>query len=174
MPRSGRASTRLWAGLVCCLLGGLGTTVAAAADGRVVVLRADGVQVWFDVELALSAAQRARGLMQRAVLAPRSGMWFDFGREVTVAMWMKDTPLALDMAFVDAAGHVLAVQHDVQPLDETLITAPRPVRYVLEVGAGRLAALGIGPGDRMLLRGAGGRGGDLGADGSEGAAKAGQ
>ncbi|MEQ8233926.1 MAG: hypothetical protein RKL32_19655, partial [Gammaproteobacteria bacterium] len=42
----------------------------AATRGRLLVLRADGVQLWFDVELALDAESRRVGLMWRTQLAP--------------------------------------------------------------------------------------------------------
>jgi len=133
----------------------LGAAPVAFADGtaRLLVVRADGVSVWFDVELALSAASRSRGLMQRETLAPQAGMWFDFGRDVQVAMWMKDTLIALDMAFVAANGEVIDIHPRAEPLSETLIRAPQAVRYVLETAGGRLADLAVTAGDRMLLTG---------------------
>jgi uncharacterized protein len=128
---------------------------ATFADGnaRLLVARADGVSIWFEVELALSAASRSRGLMHRAHLAPQAGMWFDFGHDVQVAMWMKDTLIPLDMAFVTANGELVAIHHRAEPLSETVIRAPQAVRYVLETAGGRLADLAVTPGDRMRLIG---------------------
>ncbi|MEQ8663616.1 MAG: hypothetical protein RLW62_22600, partial [Gammaproteobacteria bacterium] len=45
---------------------------ASAAEARLVIARADGVRVWFDVELARDEATRRQGLMGRTRLAPRS------------------------------------------------------------------------------------------------------
>jgi len=120
---------------------------------RLLVVRADGVSIWFDVELALSAATRSRGLMQRENLAAQAGMWFDFGHDVQVAMWMKDTLIALDMAFVAANGEVVGIHHRAEPLSESIIRAPQTVRYVLETAGGRLTDLAVTPGDRMQLIG---------------------
>lgn len=137
------------------LLALLGNALTAFADGtaRLLVVRADGVSIWFDVELALSADSRSRGLMHRENLARQAGMWFDFGRDVQTAMWMKDTPIALDMAFVAADGEVVAIHHRAEPLSEVIIRAPQAVRYVLETVGGRLADLAVSAGDYMRLTG---------------------
>lgn len=133
------------------LLSTLARGAPAADAARLLVLREDGVAVWFDVELAATEASRRRGLMQRDGLHRQSGMWFDFGRTRPVAMWMKDTFIALDMAFVAASGEIVTIHANTEPLSETLIPAPQAVRYVLETRAGRLAELAVTAGDRVLL-----------------------
>jgi len=122
---------------------------AMAAD--LLIERADGVQVHYGVELALTPATRTRGLMGRKVLPARHGMWFDFGAPVAVQMWMKDTPLPLDMAFVDAHGRIVHIAADTVPFSLTRLVAPQPVRYVLELAAGSLAAAAVSPGARVVL-----------------------
>lgn len=131
---------------------------AVAAGGRdatrcaqALAVRADGVQVWFAVELAISDEERARGLMGRRHLAPRQGMWFDFGRAQRVAMWMKNTPLPLDILFIAANGRLAGIHARATPGSLALLRAPVAVRYVLELGGGEAAALGLAPGDRLLL-----------------------
>ena len=104
----------------------------------------------FTIELALTPQEHAQGLMNRATMARDSGMLFDFGRERPVSMWMKNTILALDMIFIDAAGTVAGVAPDTIPFSETVISSPRPVKYVLEVNAGVAAELGIAAGDRVV------------------------
>ncbi|MEX2482602.1 MAG: DUF192 domain-containing protein [Gammaproteobacteria bacterium] len=136
---------------VLSLIALLSCAAPAADEARLLVLRGDGVRVWFDIELAVSADARRRGLMQRDELHHQSGMWFDFGRATAVAMWMKDTLIPLDMAFVAANGEIVAIRANTEPLSETLIPAPQPVRYVLETNAGRLAELAITSGDRVML-----------------------
>jgi uncharacterized membrane protein (UPF0127 family) len=124
-----------------------------AHDGhaRIVIERADGSEAWFEVELALSAESRRAGLMGRQALEAAAGMWFDFGHERDVVMWMKNTPLALDMVFVDAAGFIAGIHHDAVPGSLELIRAPRPVRYVLEIAGGAARRFELAPGDRVSV-----------------------
>lgn len=77
------------------------------------------------------------------------GMLFDFATEQPVAFWMKNTPLPLDMIFIDAQGTVAGIAADTVPFSEAPIPSPVPVRAVLEVNAGTAARLGIAVGDRV-------------------------
>lgn len=129
----------------------LSPPVGAAAAATLLVKRADGAQVRFDVELARDDTQRARGLMYRRALPARAGMWFDFGREREVQMWMKNTYIALDMVFVDSAGVVRGVHQGAEPLSLNRIHAPVAVRYVLELNAGEARRYAIARGDSMVL-----------------------
>ncbi len=129
---------------------------AAAADNsaalrRVSIVRSDGVRVELSVEVASDADQRRVGLMGRKHLAARHGMLFDFGAPTLVTMWMKDTPVALDMLFLDEHGQVVWLQPRTTPGSLALVGAPQRVRYVLEINAGEARHLGIVTGDRLLL-----------------------
>lgn len=115
-------------------------------------IRADGQHVRFAVEVAATPAAREHGLMARSSLPAGQGMWFDFGRAMPVVMWMKNTLISLDMAFVDEAGVVRGIAARTTPLSLDYLTAPMPVRYVLEVNGGELAERGIAIGDRMQLQ----------------------
>lgn len=129
----------------------LAAAAVRASARDLLIERADGVQVYFTVEVAATPAARTRGLMGRRTLPPRHGMWFDFGAPAKVHMWMKDTPLALDMAFVDARGHIVHIAADTVPLSLTRVAAPEAVRYVLEVAAGSLAQAQVTAGARVIM-----------------------
>jgi len=103
----------------------------------------------FQVEVMKTPEQRSKGLMFRQFLADDRGMLFDFEREEPVAMWMRNTYIPLDMLFIRANGVVHRVHERAQPLDETTIPAGAPVRYVLEIGGGVAAKLGIKAGDTV-------------------------
>lgn len=167
--RCGRGAGDAFVAGLLILASALLPAVATGHDGvaRALIERGDGVQLWFDVELALTAPSRRRGLMGRARLAPRHGMWFDFGRASLVTMWMKNTPLPLDMLFVRADGGIVAVHARAEPYSLDTIAAPEPVPYVLELAGGSAARLGIARGDRALLvrsAGAGAQRVDRGAE----------
>ena len=116
------------------------------------IVRADGVRVDFTVELATNEAQRRHGLMGRRQLAARHGMLFDFEQPIGATMWMKDTPLALDMLFIDERGVVVWLRARTTPGSLALITTPHVARYVLELNGGEVQSLGIAPGDRVVWR----------------------
>ena len=135
------------------LLGWLHAAAAEEMAGlhRLSVVRSDGVRVDLSVEIAVEDQQRRLGLMGRKDLAPRHGMLFDFGAPTVATMWMKNTPLSLDMLFLDEHGQVVWLQPRTTPDSLALISAPRRVRYVLEINAGEAQTLGISSGDRLLL-----------------------
>ena len=113
------------------------------------VRTAGGKTLDFTVEVAATADQRERGLMFRKTMAPDHGMIFDFGNPRPVMMWMKNTPLPLDMLFIDAEGTVRHIKENAEPFSEAIIDSQGDVKYVVELNGGIAAKLGIAPGDRV-------------------------
>jgi uncharacterized membrane protein (UPF0127 family) len=103
------------------------------------------------VEWAVTPAERAKGLMFRESMALDHGMVFDFGAEQPVSFWMKNTPLSLDMIFINGDGTVASIAENTTPFSERSIPASEPVRYVLEVLAGTAQRISLDPGDRVSL-----------------------
>jgi uncharacterized membrane protein (UPF0127 family) len=104
----------------------------------------------FQVEMAVSPAQRGRGLMFRESLEEDRGMLFDFGRPQRATMWMRNTYVPLDMLFIDADGRITQIAANTQPLSDAVVASRQPVRAVLELRGGVSAKLGIKPGDRVI------------------------
>lgn len=119
--------------------------IALAVHGKDGATKAD-----LTVELAETPEHRAKGLMFRKELADNRGMLFDFKETRSVSMWMKNTPLSLDMIFTDKKGVVLYIARNTVPYSEDIISPGMPVHAVLEVKAGVAHRLGIGPGDRLV------------------------
>ena len=107
--------------------------------------------------LADTPQQHAQGLMNRTNLAGYDGMIFRFDDDTTTAFYMKDTPLALSIAWFDAEGAFVS-SADMDPCLQRpscpTFPAARPYRFALEVPQGALPALGAGPGSRLVLEGA--------------------
>lgn len=101
-------------------------------------------------EVAADDASRQRGLMGRTHLAEDAGMLFLFPHEAIHCMWMKNTPLPLAVAFLDAEGRIINIAQ-MQPNDETPHCAVRPARYALELKRDGFARRGIVAGDRMHI-----------------------
>lgn len=119
--------------------------------GRIAFELSGGKTIGFEVEWALTAEQRARGLMERSSLAADAGMLFDFGETRMVTMWMANTPLSLDMVFIDDEGRVVRVAERTVPYSESIVSSGEPVHYVLEIRGGRAAEVGLVPGARLRL-----------------------
>ena len=104
----------------------------------------------FTVEMAVTEAQRQQGLQHRNALAPDAGMLFDFGSSQPASMWMKNTPITLDMIFVAGDGRVVNVEARTRPRSLAVIRSAGPVRAVLEVNAGTAERLGVEAGSLVL------------------------
>nr|WP_314632314.1 DUF192 domain-containing protein [uncultured Janthinobacterium sp.] len=124
---------------------GLGQAQAQAQPGKSLQLSA-GVHL-IQVEVAATEEQREQGLMYREKMPVNAGMLFVFGSPATQCMWMKNTPLPLSVAFIDAGGKIVNIE-DMQPhtLDSHCSTRTVPVRYALEMNLGWFRQRNIKPG----------------------------
>jgi uncharacterized membrane protein (UPF0127 family) len=122
--------------------------VACTHGPRVVVHAAQG-PVTVAVEIANTPTSRERGLMYRKDLAPDAGMLFLFPHEEPLEFWMKNTPLPLDMIFIDTARTIVGVVADTKPFSTQARGVGKPSRYVLEVHAGFCAKHSIAAGDKV-------------------------
>jgi uncharacterized membrane protein (UPF0127 family) len=103
------------------------------------------------VEIAGDDATRTRGLMFRRSLEPDHGMLFVFPASDEHSFWMHNTPLALDLIFLDEGRAVVGVVANAAPRTDTPRTVGKPSRYVVEVAAGEAAAHAVGPGTRAVF-----------------------
>ena len=77
-------------------------------------------------------------------------MLFLYPAPQEVTMWMKDTPVSLDMVFIRADGRVHRIEANTEPLSETIVRSKGGVAAVLELAAGSSARLGLKGGDRAV------------------------
>ena len=101
----------------------------------------------FTIERAISLDQQARGMMFRETMDPNSGMLFEFDEPKIATIWMKNTPLPLDILFVRSNGKILKIEHMAQPYKLRSASSEAIVAAVLELQGGRSKELGIMPGD---------------------------
>lgn len=105
----------------------------------------------FSVEIAVSEAERERGLMHRTSLPKDHGMLFAFDHPQRVWFWMRNTEIPLDMLFIRANGVVETVHANAVPEDWTPISGGADIQYVLEIGGGVAKASGISAGATISL-----------------------
>jgi len=121
---------------------------AQPALERLSIRTAGGIHV-FEVEVARTGEERAKGLMFRRYMPADRGMLFDFGSEQPVGMWMKDTFIPLDMLFIRKDGSIARIAENTEPHSLRTISSGENVLSVLELNGGTAARLGIAPGDRV-------------------------
>lgn len=97
------------------------------------------------LDVARTPDAQHRGLMRRASLAPEAGMLFVLKEPGRPCFWMKNTPLALPIAFIDAAGHVLNMA-DMTPGSDHKHCAAGLASFALQVNRGLLVMAGARPG----------------------------
>ena len=138
------------------LAGGVALFLAAAsgvqADCRPdrVELRGDWGQAAFSVEIADDSGERAKGLMFRESMPASAGMLFVYARpQATIAFWMKNTHIPLDIIYLDSAGVVQQIAHDAIPFDTTPLPGGTGIQYVLEINAGLADTIGISAGTQL-------------------------
>jgi uncharacterized membrane protein (UPF0127 family) len=118
----------------------------------------------FELELALDPATRYLGLGRRLSVAEDGGMLFVFPESRSLEFVMRDCPIPLDIAFLDASGRIVAV-HEMRPepprapgesrrdYERRLPTysSGGPARFAVETAGGRLAEVGTRVGGRAVF-----------------------
>ncbi len=103
-----------------------------------------------NIEVALTMEERARGLMCRTDLTDTNGMMFFFSPPQVISMWMKNTPLSLDMVFIAQSGDIIKIVENTTPYSEDFISSELEGMFTLEMKAGFVKRTGLKVGDRML------------------------
>lgn len=107
---------------------------------------------------ARTPAQQAQGLMNQTSLGRYAGMAFVFTQPSEARFYMKDTPMALSIAWFAGDGSFISSQ-TMPPCPRGSLSCPTygpavPYYLALEVPAGGLPGLGIGPGATVQVAGA--------------------
>lgn len=159
MPGS-RLVLSSWLALALLLSGG----VCSAQDSGTELVWVPLGGETFQLELALDAQTRQRGLSGRDSIPRGGGMLFVLPSARPFAMVMRDCPKPIDVAFLDAQGRVMAI-HAMAPEPPRKPGEPRivyesrlpaypsgvPVQFAIETAGGRLAAVGLAVGDVVRL-----------------------
>ncbi len=101
----------------------------------------------FNVEVADTPEKQRHGYMFKEALPGDEGMLFTFKNLEVQTIWMKNTPIPLDILFVRPNGKILKIEHSHQPYTLRSASSEAPVKGVIELIGGRARELGIEPGD---------------------------
>ncbi len=117
--------------------------VASAARTVPVTITSAGKAHRFNIEVARTPAEQARGLMFRTRIAPDGGMLFPMDPPRSASFWMKNCPVSQDWFFIRADGTVARLVRNTVPFSTGPVGVDEPVAAVLEIAGGRAAELGI-------------------------------
>lgn len=148
--------------LAVAMLAGASLAQPLASGLPTTAVTVEGVRL--TVEVARTSGEQFRGLGGRTWIDPQGGMLFPFGGPRETAFVMRDCPIPIDVAFLDATGRVVAL-HAMKPepprrpnestagYDARLTPYPSgaPVWFALETAGGRLRELGLDVGDRVEI-----------------------
>ncbi|MFH1538711.1 MAG: DUF192 domain-containing protein [bacterium] len=104
-------------------------------------------------EVATTAEDQETGLMNRKSLGEDEGMLFVYDNEQTLAFWMKNTLISLDMIFIDSGKTIVDINHSAEPGSIIPYVSQAPAKYVLEVNGGYCNSNNIKAGDRVYFSG---------------------
>lgn len=80
--------------------------------------------------------ERNHGLMDVRDLPKAKGMLFIFEKNEPRSFWMANTPLPLDIIFVNEDKEIVRIHHSTQPFSEKSLISEKPAKYVIETNAG--------------------------------------
>jgi uncharacterized membrane protein (UPF0127 family) len=89
-----------------------------------------------EVAIADSDKERNQGLMDVRELPSDKGMLFIFDDNQARSFWMANTPLSLDIMFVNADYEIIRIHQNAQPFSEQSFESEGPAKYVIETNAG--------------------------------------
>ena len=112
-------------------------------------IKGDFGEARFSVEIADDPEEREIGLMNRPSMPISAGMLFVYDKPSTLAFWMRNTLIELDMLFVDETGVIRNIHARAIPLDETTIFGGEDLTHVLEINGGLAERMGIEVGDQL-------------------------
>lgn len=115
-------------------------------DDRLVIETGEGTTHSFSIEIADNESARSRGLMFREQMDDDHGMLFIYDQPRRPGFWMKNTPMPLDLLFIDDYGVILSIMPG-EPFSTAAIAPDVIVRFVLEVKRGTAQKAGITEGD---------------------------
>ena len=126
--------------------------------GSVSIKLKSNESIEFSVLIAESNKDRRQGLMHIEFMEENQGMLFVFNPPRRVSMWMRNTPMSLDILFIDRNGKVINMEENTTPYSTKALSSGGTIHWVLEINGGLAKTKGINTGDLVLLDSTKGRG----------------
>lgn len=105
------------------------------------------------LEKAITAEEKAVGLMNRNSLCDNCGMIFIFPKEKVQEFWMKNTFISLDIIFINENGKIVKIHQNTKTNQTNeLYNSILPAKYTIETNAGWSLKNGISTGDLIDIK----------------------
>ncbi|MEX0719267.1 MAG: DUF192 domain-containing protein [Balneolaceae bacterium] len=88
------------------------------------------------VAVADDQASRNQGLMDVNNLPNDAGMLFIFPEEEELSFYMANTPLPLDIIFVNSDSTIVRIHHNTAPFSNRQLESDEPAQFVVETNGG--------------------------------------
>jgi uncharacterized membrane protein (UPF0127 family) len=88
------------------------------------------------VAVADTPKERNEGLMDVDHMAEDRGMLFIFDHQQQLSFWMANTPLSLDIIFVNKKKQIVRIHHSTQPFSQKNLPSGKPAIYTVETNGG--------------------------------------
>lgn len=102
-----------------------------------------------EVQISDDISERSQGLMDVRQLPEDHGMLFIFEEEQPLSFWMANTPLPLDIMYVNSDSIIVSIYHSTTPFSEKGLPSGDPALYVVETNGGYAISRGIEEGYRI-------------------------
>ena len=104
-----------------------------------------------NIEVVSNSNERRKGLMFRKSLPENDGMFFAWDYQKRQCMWMKDTYIPLNVAYIDSKGKILEI-YEMLPMSEESICSKKRVKYALEVNLDWFKRNNVSIGDEIDIK----------------------
>jgi len=99
-----------------------------------------------EAEVAMTERQIRAGMMFRTNITDAEGMLFVFGAPHQPAFWMKNVPINLAIAYMDAAGTIREIHPLIAREEKSVPAHRRDIQFVLETAEGWFERNNVGVG----------------------------
>ena len=104
------------------------------------------------IAVADEPKERNEGLMGVNELPANNGMLFIFDEQQELSFWMANTPLPLDIIFVNRDKKIVRIHHSTQPYTEENFASGQPALYAIETNGGFCVSHDIQEGMRVKFQ----------------------
>ena len=129
--------------------------VSFASDlnkSQINIITIEGHSVHFNIECAISDADKTKGLMYREELDNNEGMLFIWESDALRQFWMKNTLIDLDILFITSEYKIVNIEERAKSGSTRIIYSKFPVKYVLEINGGQSQKRNITPGAILIQK----------------------